>query len=121
MPLPSSHPHDPAQERTRSKVALDLYLRHLASPPPSECAAALQDLPIGFLYWPEAAEQALILQPQGLPHALLPCARPAAIPVEDLTALGPLPPALQALVTDLNRPKDGQGPARPVAPDQEGK
>lgn len=97
LPLPPSDPYDPAAEIARSKAATDLYLRHAALPGRPECRAALQDLPHGFLYWPDAARHALILQPAGLPHVLLPCATPAAIPAEDLAALGAPPGLTQAL------------------------
>ena len=65
----------------------------------AQCRSALTNWPggIGFMVWPDAAADALEVQPGNLPHVVAACGPPAAISAPRLRKLGVEPALLDAI------------------------
>ena len=77
----------------------ELYAeRYPANDPPADRATCLEAMATAaFIVWPDAAIGGLVIEPEGLPHAVQACAEPVAIPLATLSALGVAAPLTDAI------------------------
>ena len=86
-----------------SPILHDLYLKAVKAASThraqwaSDCGEVLADDELGFQLWPDAAKDAVVLEPFDLPHAVAACADDVPVSTATLRRLGVNPALLEAI------------------------